>query len=305
MGSRLSRIEGIRELLEVLFKTKVKDLVLGFDLEDLSIDKSGIVLEDCSKCSKLFPVEDCGLQDDNVALFWRMCERANSRSTYCAGHDKNSDPKVMGPYRFCYKEQSVSLIEKAIRKSDSIRAYDRACHSVLNVCRRAMRHNRQVDSDFVSENFEKVSNSILHQRNSMWHEIYEGTRRLLVMPSAKWKNEKQMEGSLSSGRGVLIRSLHGNQLRRLVRQDRYNVTSQKPDVLVLGHYHLQKVLRKFDTWILMTGHWLLYPTPRKRGFLSHLGAPILKIGKNSGKPLFKLKRGNEHAQRSGKTLSVS
>ena len=191
MNSSQSKIEETREVLDALYKTKIKELLLGFNLEELPLHNSHVVLDDCSKCSKTFSVQDYGLQEDNVALFWRMCERSNSRSMYCAGYDNSSDPKVMGPYRFCYNEQSVSSIEDAIKKSDSIRACDRACHSVLKVCIKRIRHHKKVDIDFVSKNFERISNSILHQRNSMWHEIYEGIRRLLVMPSEKWKNEKR------------------------------------------------------------------------------------------------------------------
>lgn len=154
---------------------------------------------------------------------------------------------------------------------------------------------KKVDKEFISKNFERASASLLSQRSSMWHEIYEGLRRLFVMPLEEWKNEKRIEGNLSFYNGFLIRALHGHQLRRLMRQDRYNVTSQKPDLLVLGHYHLQMVLRKFDTWILMIGHWRLYSTPRKKGVISHLGAPRVTIEKDSNRPLFELIRYTERS----------
>lgn len=135
--------EETQNLLDDLFKKKVKDSLLGFDLEDLSICKSKVVVKDCAKCSRSFNVKDRGLQEDNVALFWRLCGQSNSCSTYCAGHDKNYDPKVMVPYQFCYNEKSVSLIEKAIRKSDSIRALSRAYNSVLKLCARRIQHHKK------------------------------------------------------------------------------------------------------------------------------------------------------------------
>ena len=127
----------------------------------------------------------------------------------------------------------------------------------------------------------------------MWNEISEGLRRLLVMPSEKWKNEEKMEGVFSRENGLAVRSLHGHQLRHLIRTDRYNVAPEKPDIMCIGHYHLQMVLRKFDTWILMTGHFLSYKAPRRKGFLSHIGAPILLVEKDTSLPFFKLIRGSE------------
>ena len=292
MKKHQSKIKEVQETLNEFFNKKVKDSILGFDLEDLSIQKLGVNIEDCSKCAELFTVRDCGLRDDNVALFWRFCEKLNSPSAYCAGHDRNSDPKLMGSYRFCYNERVVSSVEEAIEKLDFIRALDRACGKVLKVCAKRIEHHRKVDRDFISKNFEGSSRTLLSKRSSMWHDIREGVRRLLVMPSEKWKNEKQIEGIFSSKNGFLIRALHGHQLKRLRREDRYNVAPQKPDLLTLGHYHLQMVLRKFNTWVLTTGHFLLYPTPRQKGFLSHLGAPILRIGKDN-EPHFELRRHNE------------
>jgi len=289
-----SQVEEIRKTLNGFFNEKAKNSILGFNLEAHSIHKMGVDLKDCSKCAKLFTVRDCGLQEDNVALFWRFCEKANSPSTHCAGRDKNSDPKIMGSYRFCYNEKAISSVEEAIKKSDFIRALDRACGKVLKICKKRIEHHRKVDEDFLSKTFESSSHTLMSQRSSMWHDIGEGVRRLLVMPSEKWKNEKQIEGSLSSKNGFLIRALHGHQLRRLQREDRYNVTPPKPDLLTLGHYHLQMVLRKFNVWVLICGHWLLYPNPRQKGFLSHLGAPILRIGKDN-EPYFKLGRYNERA----------
>jgi len=281
-----------QRVLDELYNKQIENTILGFDIKDLSIPKSGVQLEDCCKCTRLFTVTDCGFQDDNVAFFWRMCKKSHNANSYCSGYDKTVNPAIMGPYRFCYNEEAISSIEDAIIQSDSVRAVDRACWQVLRVCKKRVKHHKKVDYEFILRNFNRASRSILSQRSSMWHDINEGIRRLLVMPVQKWKNEKQLEGTVLSQNGFSIRSLHGHQLRRLQREDRYNVTSQKPDLLVFGHYHLQMVLRKFDAWVLITGHWLLYPTPRRKGFLSQLGAPILTID-NSNEPHFRLMRYND------------
>lgn len=281
-----------QRILQELYTKKIENAILGFAIKDLSILGSGVQLEDCSKCTRLFTVTDCGLQDDNIAFFWRMCKKSHNANSYCAGYDKDVNPSIMGPYRFCYNEEAISSIQNVIVKSDSIRAIDRAFWQVLHVCKKRVKHHRRVDNDFISRNFDRASRSILSQRSSMWHDVNEGIRRLLVMPAQKWKNERQLEGTVYSKNGFLIRALHGHQLRRLQRGDRYNVAPQKPDLLVFGHYHLQMVLRKFDAWTLITGHFLLYPIPRRKGFLSHLGAPILTIH-SSNDPHFRLMRYNE------------
>lgn len=284
------KIEESRKILDSLYVKKIQNTILGFDLTDLSIKRAGVKLNDCSTCTRPLAVMDCGLQNDNVALFWKMCEELPPQDSYCAGQGKIIIPDLMEPYRFCYDERAISSIEKAIRNSDSIKAIDRACGKVLEVCRKRIKHHKKVDSVFISRSFENMSRSALQHRSSMWHDINEGIRRLLIMPAQDWKNETQLEGSVSSyPNGFSIRSLHGHQLKRLQRQDRYNVTPEKPDLLTIGHYHLQMVLRKFDTWVLMTGHFLSYPTPRRIGFLSHLGSPICRITEPD-EPHFKLLR---------------
>jgi hypothetical protein len=285
-------VERIRTILELLYNERVNTSVLGFDIDDLAFGKSKVILKDCIGCAQPFTVSDCGLEEDNVALFWRMCERLDS-SFYCAGCEtpKSSRGKLL--YRFCYNESCVEAIKNAIKKTDSIRAIDRARHNALQICLRRIDHHKDVNEDFISGNFERLCNSILSERNAMWHEINEGLRRLLVMPSEKWKNEEKMEGTFSRQNGLIVRTLHGHQLRPLIRTDRYNVAPEKPDIVCIGHYHLQMVLREFDTWILMTGYFLSYKAPRRKGFLSHIGGPILLIEKDSSTPFFKLTRGSE------------
>jgi hypothetical protein len=281
----------IRTALERFYKIKV-DTLLGFDMNDLTSSKSKVSLRDCSGCAQPFTVSDCGLEEDNVALFWRMCEKLSS-SFYCAGYEKdNSEKRIL--YRFCYNEPCIEVIKNAILKTDSIRCIDCAVHNTLKICLKRIGHHKDVTEDFIRRSFEGSCNSNLSQRKAMWHEIKKGVRRLIVMPSKKWKNEDKIEGTFSLQNGLPVRALHGNQLRRLVRTDRYNVDPiRKPDILCLGHYHLLMVLREFETWILMTGHYLSYKPLGKIGFLSHIGSPILSIEKGSGKPFFRLVRGSE------------
>lgn len=285
-------VEKTKTTLEQLYKEKVNTSVLGFDIDDLTLSKGKVMLKDCTGCTQRFTVNDYGLEEDNVALFWRMCEKLDN-SFYCAGYEKPKNLKGRTSYRFCYNEACVESIKNAIKKTDSIRAIDRTRHNTLEICLKRIDHHRSVNEQFISKSFERSCSSILSERNAMWNEISEGPRRLLVMPSEKWKNEEKMEGVFSRENGLAVRSLHGHQLRHLIRTDRYNVAPEKPDIMCIGHYHLQMVLRKFDTWILMTGHFLSYKAPRRKGFLSHIGAPILLVEKDTSLPFFKLIRGSE------------
>jgi uncharacterized protein YbaR (Trm112 family) len=288
-------IESTKTILEKLYEEKVNAL-LGFDADSLTLSRCRVTLKDCTGCTQPFTVSDSGLEEDNVALFGRMCEKLDT-SFCCAGYEKAKNFTGKTLYRFCYNEPCVQTIKNAIKRTDLIRAIDRARYNTLTICIRRISHHKNVDEDFVNKNFECSSNSIISERNAMWYEIDEGLRRLLVMPAEKWKNEEKIEGDLSEQNGLALLTLHGHQLRHLVRADRYNVAPQKPDIICMGHYHLQAVLREFDTWVLMTGHFLSYRAPRRKGFLCHIGAPILLIEKGSNRPFFKLLRGSEPSAR--------
>jgi len=283
-------LKDCKELLQKLFVEKSNEILKPLAYDNLTIKNDDIVIEECNNCKKKLNIRDSGLYEDNIALFWKSCEGMNRGSHYCAGIDESCDITQMGSYKFCYNKISVDAIERAIIISDFIRAIDISAYNVLNICIKRTEHDKYVNKEFIIRNFNGIANRELKRRRRMWYEINEGLRRLLVMPSDPTKNDGTLIGEIKDKNGFNMRVLHGHQLRELVRQNSYSVQPIKEDLISFGHYHLQMVLWKYDTWVLGTGHFTLYKNPRKRGFLSHLGAPILRFEEGIPDPVFILRR---------------
>jgi hypothetical protein len=166
----------------------------------------------------------------------------------------------------------------------------RARNKTNELCLNRLRHNRKVTDTQITQMFDNLSKSFVSERSHMWHEIDEGLRRFLIMPADKSKNGTQLEGEMINQHGFLIRSFHGHQFRDLIRRNKYNVAQQKPDAIMFGHFHLLAVFRKFDTWVLITGHFTGHHMPREKGFLCHVGAPIMTVELKTNEPFFKLNR---------------
>ena len=79
---------------------------IGINRSKLTFKDQKVVLEDCTKCEKRFRVQDNGLYEDNVALFWRFCQNA-IHTEYCAGENPIHDNRVSQPFRFCYNDSVV------------------------------------------------------------------------------------------------------------------------------------------------------------------------------------------------------
>lgn len=280
--------ERCKEKIEDLYQKKTQE-ILGFDLNNLTFNKQNVTVIDCSKCKQELRIKDNGLYEDNIAIFWYMCKKLYPKSNFCAGIIPENEKHKMKPYRFCYDETSVQAIEKAIELCDYIRACDVASYNTLEICEHRIRQKREVSEDFLYRLFEGQLKSKLHSRKTMWHIINEGLKRLLVMPKKLSKNEPHYEYQLTNIDGLNVRAFHGHQLSDLIKRDRYDVLPYKEDVLMFGHFHLQMVLYKYDTWVLITGHWTYYQNPRKVGFLSHIGSPIMLVN-NKGEPVFVLNR---------------
>lgn len=280
-------IEEYENLFDEFYQKKTQEL-LGFPLSNLTLKKQNVTTNDCSKCQKHFRVNDSGLYEDNVALFWYVCVSEAPTSNYCAGIISEKERYGKERYRFCYDKTSINSIENAIKICDYIRACD-VSYKTMEICKHRIRQKKMVDEPFIRRLIEGNIKSNLHSRKRMWYQINEGLRRLLVMPKKASKNEANIVTSIDNINGLNVRTFHGNQLSDLMKRDRYNVLPIKEDVLMFGHYHLQMVLYKFDTWILITGHWTSYKNPRRLGFLSHIGGAIMQVD-NEDEPFFVLNR---------------
>ena len=277
----------ILTIIDQLYSAKINNLI-GYNLNNLTFNKSNVTLKDCKDCEKEFSVTDIGLGEDNLSLFWQYCKSAISND-YCAGINKNEDKSF--EYRFCYNESCFDLIVDAIKKMDQIIAISRARYNLIKRCDTRIQHKKFVSNTFIKKNFDNWSKSLTKTREKMWNEIDEGLRRLLKVPQQTWKNTPTYHGEFSDQDGLKIRFLHGNLLRRLIRNDRYDVVPQKVDVILMGHYHLLMVFKKSNTWIVIVGHYEMSKLKRRTGFLSHVGSAIMIVNEITQTPSFKLIRG--------------
>lgn len=280
----------IKNLLKNQYFAKVNNL-LGFDVDELTLVGSKVVIKNCSDCKNEFRISDFGLEEDNVALFWRECQGLPT-SNYCAGYDKSKISEGLS-YRFCYEGPCIEPIKKAIIKTDMIRAIARSRNKTYEFCLKRLSHNRKVNDTKINETFQQLCKNFTSERSRMWNEIDEGLRRILVMPTEEFKNGNKIEGEMTNQKGFSIRSLHGHQFRELLRNDKYNATVDKPDIICVGHFHLLMIFKKFDTWVVMTGHFLKSNIPREKGFFCHLGASEMTLDKPENEPYFKLFRGRD------------
>lgn len=280
----------IKNLLKNQYITKVNNL-LGFNVDELTIVDSKVVIKNCIDCKNEYRISDFELEEDNVAFFWRECQGIPILN-YCAGTEKSKVSDKLA-YRFCYDDPCVETIKNAIIKNDMIRAITRSRNKTYELCVKRLRHNRKVTDVLICKTFNQNCKSFVSTRAKMWHEIDEGLRRLLVMPTEEFKNGKKIEGEITNQKGFSIRSLHGHQFRELIRNDKYNATVDKPDIICVGHFHLLMIFKKFDTWVVMTGHFLKSNIPREKGFFCNMGASEITLDKTENEPFFKLFRGRD------------
>jgi hypothetical protein len=278
-----------KRFIDSLYLKKIT-ILLGCSPDDLEIKKLNITINDCSKCDVKYKICDKGLCEDNVSLYTTMIRKLAPLTNYCMGHDPSCD-ELMSPYVACYNENNAFAVFEGIKISDFIRACDVACYNIHEICKLKLTHNNFITKNFISKIFEGEIKSNILKRKKFWSEIDEGLRRLFVMPVNIRKN-MNLPGSQSiTQHGIEIRMMHGHQLRNLIQSDKYSVLPIKEDVLLFGHYHLQFILFRYGTWIMCTGHFLIYKTTRKIGFLSHIGSPMLTA--ISGVPFFTLIRYKE------------
>jgi len=117
-----------------------------------------------------------------------------------------------------------------------------------------LRTGQKVDEHVVKDLVENESLKKVKQRNQMWNEIDEGLERLLVGRKGQKRVMLQETKTLSPG-GFKLWTMHGQQLKELVREQTFAIRPKKVDVVVLSHYHIQMVMKRFGAWVVFSGHW--------------------------------------------------
>ena len=252
---------------------------IGTDRSKLTLINQQICLKDCTKCSLNFRVQENGLYADNIALFWYFSDKTVPND-YCAGINLNHDQRVDQPYRFCYNDNIIPNVENAVKAADYIRSASIAAYNTIDTCKTKLKYGKNIDAKKTSTEFSKRLKGERGERKKLWNIIEEGIRRLLVYPKDPSKNKVGQYSTTKPFKGLEIRTLHGHELNKLIKQNEYDVPLVKSDIIAMGHFHLQMVLIRNSTWILHTGHFLTSKMSREIGFLSHLGAVHIRITPN-------------------------
>jgi len=262
----------------------------GIYRNKLTLQDENVFLKNCLQCTKSFRVTENGLFVDNVALFWHFSDKTKLND-FCAGINDEHDQRVTQPYRFCYDETILPDIETAIKAADFIFTCEVAYEKAVNVFSVRLHNNVATTDTYINTIFNKILQNRDEKRKTMWNVIEEGIKRYLVLPRKASNNIASTGIKPLTAYGKKLRAIHGNEFKTLIRNGKYNVLNTNIDLFSFGHFHLQMAMYRYSTWILQTGHFIQYRMPRKIGVLSHLGAPLYKVNKITGRFCFEINRG--------------
>lgn len=276
----------LKTLTNKLYHDKVLS-ELRIDINNLEISNYNIKLKDCNSCSHRWKFIESGLSEKNVALYLD-CLNKNNINNYCVGEGFYSKhfKDHAGNYIICFETNAVDTIESAVKKADLIKAIFSAAFSTKLEVQNIQSHRDLKKKDIEKIFTKKVKNSV-SSRKRMWREIDEGIRRFLGKKPADCKRYVLSRGEYGKIGDCVTFAIHGDELRDLLQTNSYAVDTNgndiKADLVMFGHYHLQMVMIRYDTIILLTGCFVSDRIGYRDEFLSHIGAPIFTAGKKISK----------------------
>lgn len=256
---------------------------LGIDINNLKTSNYNIKLKDCNSCSHRWKFMDSGLSEKNLALYLN-CLNEDGIDNYCVGkgfYSKHFKDHT-GEYIICFETNAVDTIESAVRKADLIKAIFSAAYSTQLEVQKVQSHRKFKRKEIENIFTKKVKKSISN-RKRMWHEIDEGIRRFLGKKPKDCQKYVLSRGKYGRIGDCVMFAIHGDELRDLLQSNSYAVDTNgndiKADLIMFGHYHLQMIMIRYNTIILLTGCFTSDRIGYRGEFISHLGAPIFFAGK--------------------------
>lgn len=228
--------------------------------------------------SASLPVHDSDFPLDCLALFLKVFKIAKLSEIHYkiettvtdATTDSTNNVGILE-----YDKVAAPYVEDVVRRSDFLRAI---AYGVENVLRKMDPLDLDFNKESLRNNIRIESAKLLRRRRSMWHIIAEGLNRLLT--SSKKDRVTLKDTHYDSDHRIW--SMHGHQLRELVRTNSWAAFPQKVRCIILSHYHLQFITLRYDKWVVFNGHWSIPYLPRIYwGIIPHIG--LVMTFSNKGK----------------------
>jgi len=180
-----------------------------------------------------------------------------------------------------YTRRCVPVIKDCIYKLDMLKAVIMGIVSAENRVKELKKY-KTVSREEIDGIMDYSIKKKLKDRKRMWQEIEEGINRFLSgdnihkgVGSTIFRDEDLLSQNIHKGISSLPESflmLHGDQLRRWIRNNIYWELSEKPKLIMLGHFHIMFPMIKNTTLIMFQGHFVdQYQTKFSKYYFSHLG----------------------------------
>jgi len=250
--------------------------VIGLDISDLNFKNYQYDIQEFSSSTHDdWQFIDFGLSEENICLYL-YCMNDNGVTDFCIVNGKPDNiPNIpMHDYAICFREDAIPSHEEVIKKAENIKAIYYATQKTRNLVFNFQKH-RDLSSNDIQNILSGRIRSSLHNRRRMWHEIEEGLRRILGPKPIGCNRDILQESQYTPVKKYLLLSIHGDQLRDFIRSNCYAVDSNNNDInvdaLILGHFHIEMIMIRFNTLIILNGHWLESIHPHRDEFLTHIG----------------------------------
>lgn len=261
------------------FIFKVAKELFGIKKEDFIFHKNFL---DCNSCKLQKKFCDFGLTKENIAFLINVLIKNNvPREFYCV--DKIKHEYFGNIIKFCYNEEALPVLEKAIKNLDFFQAICRGFEKGLLIFKEKKKYLKH---DNIVEIKEKIINrsikDYLKKRKKMWWVIDGGIKRLFPKKTnLNIINALEQEGVVNPFPHSY--SLHGHQLKQLIKNNQYYKFLDLPKTITIGHFHLLMAIKRNNTLIIFSGHFL---KNRKscfsQFFISHLGFSHLNLNQATG-----------------------
>lgn len=250
------------------------------DVRELTLRSQGLEVAQFGKG----PITEFGLPEDVAVLFARR-NRDNGGGVRIF-HMAETPPEMEGLsfgglFGLQYDWQDVADIERSVWISERLRAIATAIETAEAIRRQRGSRALQTDSADHERRIRALAIRNIANRERMRVEIDEGLRRILG-PYPKRSAPMVPAGialvTIDTGRGWTQLALHGGQLRTLIRRGGVYTPPRAPDLIVMGHFHLQMVIVRRKTPVVFSGHLVMSRVHRRPGMTSHVGSPLISYG---------------------------
>lgn len=238
-----------------------------YQIELFNEDESALVFGDCLDCRQRLICKEFGL-NFSTALFYfnKLKEIYKEKQDFCLGKGRRQGESPSERLlNFCMDKVVLTAMFDLFEIAEKVnRTMAKAWDKIL---------------DKQSVPLEKLHEEAVKETNKMTHEIKEGLTRLINVDE-KENIIELIRPEISSGIPVL--TLHGDELRQLVKNKQYYKLTQKPKIVFLGHYHRLFAFERGDVVIVFTGTFMKTHPCYEYILMPSLGFVANSVDKSTG-----------------------